>query len=62
MNTTIESLQAVYVSIGGNLSDVENINTIPDMLDAIAILKDSSIEASVPITSDDIDAIIDSVN
>lgn len=35
MNTTIEALQGLYVAMGGTLTDVENIVTIPDMIDAI---------------------------
>lgn len=36
MNTTIEALQALYVALGGTASDVANIVTIPDMINAIA--------------------------
>ena len=36
MNTTVEALQALYVKKGGNLEDVANITTIPDMIDALA--------------------------
>lgn len=35
MNTTIAALQQFYVSLGGNFSDVENITTIPEMLNKI---------------------------
>jgi len=35
MNTTVEALKAYYVKRGGNISDVENITTIPEMIDAI---------------------------
>lgn len=61
MNTTIESLQGLYVARGGNLSDVEDLNTIPEMIDAIASITESSTEGSVPITSDEVDTIIDSI-
>ena len=35
MNTTIESLQALYVKLGGSIEDVADKSTIPEMLDAI---------------------------
>lgn len=37
-NTTVGSLKQYYVKMGGNLSDVENISTIPGMIDAITAL------------------------
>ena len=37
-NTTVGSLKQYYVKKGGNLSDVENITTIPGMIDAITAL------------------------
>lgn len=36
MDTTIMALQNLYVALGGELSDVANIVTIPDMINAIA--------------------------
>lgn len=36
MISTIEALQGLYVALGGELSDVENITTIPEMLTAIS--------------------------
>lgn len=54
--TTIEALQIFYVSRGGQFEDVENINTIPEMIIAINEVIDP--EHSNPITSDDIDEII----
>ncbi|MBR6503053.1 MAG: hypothetical protein IKT42_06380 [Clostridia bacterium] len=35
-NTTVGALQALYVALGGTLSDVSNLVTIPDMINAIA--------------------------
>ena len=61
MNTTVESLQGLYVARGGDLSDVEDLNTIPDMIDAIASITESSTEGSVPVTSDEVDEIINSI-
>lgn len=37
-NTTVGSLKQYYVKKGGKLSDVENISTIPGMIDAITAL------------------------
>ena len=39
MTTTIEALQNLYVAEGGELSDVANLVTIPDMINALAALK-----------------------
>ena len=59
MNTTVEALQALYVSKGGNLSDVENITTIPEMIDALA---DFQVEQEQPVTQDEVTEIINTVN
>lgn len=61
MNTTVESLQALYVARGGELSAVKNLNTIPEMIDAIASITEASTEGSVPVTSDELDEIIGSI-
>lgn len=61
MNTTVESLQALYVAKGGEFSEVENLNTIPEMIDAIASMTEESTEGSVPISSSEVDEIINSV-
>lgn len=56
--TTIEALQTVYVSRGGSFEDVENLTTIPEMINAInEIIEDKN----SPITSDEIDEIINSI-
>ena len=34
-NTTIQALQNLYVEMGGNADDVENITTIPEMINAV---------------------------
>lgn len=39
MKTTVEALQDLYVAKGGNFEDVENITTIPDMIDALTIIE-----------------------
>lgn len=36
MINTIEALQGLYVSLGGELTDVANVTTIPEMLTAIS--------------------------
>lgn len=50
MKTTVEALKDLYTKLGGEESQVENINTIPDMIDAIAtndvILADAKISVS----------------
>ena len=56
--TTIEALQAFYVSKGGSFSDVENINTIPEMI----LMINEVVEPGTAITSNDIDDIISQIN
>lgn len=41
MNLTVDSLKALYVKLGGNASDVENISTIPEMIDALTAIIES---------------------
>lgn len=48
MNTTIEALQNLYVALGGTLSDVSDIVTIPDMVNALATLISSGATAELP--------------
>ena len=36
MDTTVNALQNLYVAIGGDIDDVSNLVTIPDMINAIA--------------------------
>lgn len=36
MDTTVKALQNLYVALGGTAADVENLSTIPDMVNAIA--------------------------
>lgn len=58
MTSTIEALQALYVAMGGNLTDtyasiddgapVSNLVRIPDMINAIASLKASGATAELP--------------
>ena len=39
MKTTVEALQDLYLAKGGSFEDVENITTIPDMIDAITTIE-----------------------
>lgn len=36
MDNNISALQNLYVAMGGNIEDVENITIIPDMINAVA--------------------------
>lgn len=36
MDNNITALQGLYVALGGNAEDVAELNTIPDMINAIA--------------------------
>lgn len=35
MKTTIEAFRDFYVALGGSIEDVQNIVTIPDMIEAL---------------------------
>ena len=58
---TIEALQNLYVSMGGVLSDVETLNTIPEMINAISALEPESTEERT-VTSDEINQIVNSIS
>ena len=58
---TIEALQNLYVSLGGTLIDVENLNTIPEMINAISGLEPGG-EEERTVTSDEIDTIVNSIS
>ena len=62
MVTTVEAIQSLYVSIGGTLSDVENLNTIPDMITAISEFEAWKTEEERTVTSDEINAIVNSIS
>ena len=51
MKTTVEALKDYYVEIGGTSTDVEDVVTIPDMIDAITALGGGSLLPDV--TADD---------
>lgn len=42
MDNNITALQALYVALGGDADDVANVNTIPDMINAIATVVPAS--------------------
>ena len=52
--TNVEALQGLYVALGGELSTVANLTTIPEMLDAIASIASSGAGTALPtVTSED---------
>ena len=42
MNMTVNALKNVYAAMGGNLDDVKNVATIPEMINAITTLVDGN--------------------
>lgn len=50
---TIEALQGLYVALGGDIADVANINTTPDMLEAIATVAHAAATELPVVTSSD---------
>lgn len=42
MDNNITALQALYVALGGDADDVADVNTIPDMINAIATVVPAS--------------------
>lgn len=61
MLTTVEALQDLYVSLGGVIDDVQNFTTIPDMISAISDFEEGKTEEERTVTSEEIDAIIGSI-
>lgn len=61
MVTTVEALQDLYVSLGGDMDDVKNFTTIPDMISAISDFEEGKTEEERTVTSEEIDAIIGSI-
>lgn len=53
MINTIAALQGLYVALGGDISDVANINTIPDMLEAVASVAGGAGGVLPAVTSED---------
>ena len=57
----ITTVEALYVALGGTASTVANINLIPDMISAISVLEKGKSEEERTVTSDEINAIINSI-
>ena len=53
MVSSITALQGLYVALGGELSDVANITTIPDMLEAISTVASAAASELPAVTADD---------
>jgi hypothetical protein len=51
MNNTITALQALYAALGGTSADVANMNTIPDLINAIAAFITAGGAAELPAVS-----------
>lgn len=52
--TTVEALKAIYAAMGGTADNVSAIDTIPEMLSAIATLVSSGATNELPaVTADD---------
>ena len=63
MDTTVTALQGLYVALGGTASNVANIVTIPDMINAITTLVTSGGTAELPaVTSSDNGKVLKVVN
>lgn len=43
MDNTLDALRNLYVALGGEVADVENLVTIPDLINAIAQLDFSAL-------------------
>ena len=53
-NNTIEALKKLYVAMGGDADDVENLNITPEMISAIADIYQGGGGSSLPaVTADD---------
>ena len=54
MDNTITALQNLYAALGGTAADVVNMNTIPEMINAIATYVAAGGAAELPaVTADD---------
>lgn len=52
--TTVEALKEIYAAMGGTADNVSEIDTIPEMLSAIATLVSSGATNELPtVTADD---------
>ena len=55
--TTINALKNLYVELGGNLEDVENITIIPEMINALSEIAGSTIELPAVSSTDNGDVL-----
>lgn len=62
MINTIEALQGLYVALGGEMSDVENITTIPEMLTAISTVAQAAASELPAVKSTDNNKLLTVVN
>ena len=54
MNQTVDALKALYAALGGTAADVANMNTIPELINAIATYVAAGGAAELPaVTSSD---------
>lgn len=53
MDNTLDALRNLYVAMGGDLEDVENLVIIPDLINAIATLISSGATAELPVVDAD---------
>lgn len=51
MDNNITALQGLYVALGGDAEDVENITTIPELINAIATVATGVAGATLPSVS-----------
>lgn len=51
MDNTIDALRNLYVALGGDFADVQNITIIPDMINALAAHISSGGAAELPAVS-----------
>lgn len=62
MVSSITALQGLYVALGGELSDVANITTIPDMLEAISTVASAAASELPPVKDTDNGKVLTVVN
>lgn len=63
MDNIIKALQNLYVALGGDADDVEDISLTPDMINAIATVSATALGAVLPaVTADDNGKVLKVVN
>lgn len=61
-NTTVQALQDLYVKLGGDIADVENITTIPDMIEAVSTVAEQGASELPKVKAADNDKVLTVVN